>query len=350
MLTEPKTGSAPKSWSRKGTRFFLAGLLVIAAVTVGLAAAGKSPSALADSEHEGDRQEMLVIYEATGGPDAWYDRDRDLTQEPLAHWPGVKISGGRVVELTLPMDSQGDFPAAVGTLAELRELHAYSAPGLTGSLPAEITGLSKLRVLGISGTGMSGELPDGFGRLANLETLHLMQNRFSGAVPESIEGLDKLRTFNLSRNSFSGPVPAAIGRMDSLKNVVLDSNEFSGALPTELFSNLQLTHLHLRDNEITGPLHLAVLRLKRLQMLDVSNNRLTGQIPKDFHFLPDLKTMYMGGNDFEGCVTDDLKKVKARDFHPEGWVDEDDPGLFDRVNNPWCSEVEGIGLLGLQWK
>ncbi|HLC83818.1 MAG TPA: leucine-rich repeat domain-containing protein, partial [Bacteroidia bacterium] len=72
---------------------------------------------------------------------------------------------------------------------------------LTGSLPAEIRLLQKLRVLDASDNNMTG-VPAEVGQLANLEILDLSNNQLTG-LPYELGNLKNLKTLNLAGNDYS---------------------------------------------------------------------------------------------------------------------------------------------------
>ena len=66
-----------------------------------------------------DRDALIAIYDATGGPD-WTDSTNWLTDEPMAKWHGVTMDGhGRVVELWLNENNlKGQLPPESGTAGQ----------------------------------------------------------------------------------------------------------------------------------------------------------------------------------------------------------------------------------------
>ncbi|KAL3643455.1 Receptor-like protein 4 [Castilleja foliolosa] len=83
--------------------------------------------------------------------------------------------------------------------------------GLRGFLPDDISKLSHLQTINLSGNSISGVIPSSLGNITRLEILDLSYNSFNGSIPESIRQLTLLRILDLNGNSLSGEVPAALG-------------------------------------------------------------------------------------------------------------------------------------------
>ncbi|XP_075667728.1 receptor-like protein 4 [Castanea sativa] len=83
--------------------------------------------------------------------------------------------------------------------------------GLRGFLPDDISKLSHLQSINLSGNMIHGAIPSSLGTIASLEILDLSYNFFNGSIPESLGQLTSLQILNLNGNSLSGRVPAALG-------------------------------------------------------------------------------------------------------------------------------------------
>ena len=111
-----------------------------------------------------DRAALVALYHATDG-DGWTDNTNWLSDAPLGDWFGVEAGeDGRVIGLRLG-----------GWVETARD---FIGNGLTGTLPAELGALPRLRWLEIGGNrGLTGPIPVELGDLANLESLILQANR-----------------------------------------------------------------------------------------------------------------------------------------------------------------------------
>ena len=103
-----------------------------------------------------DREILVVLYDATGGPD-WADDEGWLTDRPLTGWHGVEVDGeGRVTTLSLHHNR------------------------LTGAIPPELGSLSHLSVLHVAGQRADGGHPRSAGRPRQSRAAEPRPKRFDG--------------------------------------------------------------------------------------------------------------------------------------------------------------------------
>ena len=122
-----------------------------------------------------DRAALVALYNATDGAN-WIDNTNWLTDAPLGEWYGVETDAtGRVVKLNL----NGAFDY---------ERQRPLPHGLSGTLPPELTTLSRLEVLELRRNNLTGTLPPEFGALAQLKMLDLAYNGLTGVVPPGTGG------------------------------------------------------------------------------------------------------------------------------------------------------------------
>ena len=160
---------------------------------------------------EADRAALEAVYRATGGDD-WTENDNWLSAAPVGDWYGVETNEqGRVIGLRL------------GGWVESEERHVGN--GLTGSLPAELGTLSRLRWLEIAGNReLTGSIPTEFGNLVGLTALSLHGNLLSGRVPAELGSLTRLLDLDLGGNELSGPLPSTVTRLSSLRWLKLEGS------------------------------------------------------------------------------------------------------------------------------
>ena len=214
-----------------------------------------------------DRAALIALYSATGGDD-WDENDNWLTDAPLYEWHGVTIDeDGRVGGLALRYNS------------------------LAGEMPPDISNLSNLVNLDLSGNSLTGEIPPTLDNLSDLETLELVANSFSGSAPAELARLSKLRILSLGFNDLTGEIPSEFGEFTNLTSLYLSVNDLSGEIPSELGGLTNLISLSLGSNQLTGDIPPEFGELANLEDLNLGNNGLSGTIPSELAALTKLKDL-----------------------------------------------------------
>ena len=170
-------------------RLFLGIFVIALIVPLLMAACGGPPLAQIPPKSDTDREALVALYNATGGP-SWVDNDHWLSDVPISQWYGVTTDDitGRVTELDLSYNQ------------------------LSGEIPPELGNLANLQYLGLRGNQLSGEIPPWLGNLANLQYLYLSVNQLSGEIPPELGNLANLKELNLTWNQLSGEMPPRAGQ------------------------------------------------------------------------------------------------------------------------------------------
>lgn len=170
---------------------------------------------------------LVDLYYATNG-DQWYDNTNWLSA-PLDTWYGVTLSEGKVVGLSL------DYNEMEGTLPDL-------------------SGLTALTYLSMSGNALKGELPQSIGQMENLQYINMENNQLVGTIPD-LTALTQLEQILLSYNNFSGDFPDAPSLVEIIR--INDNNfesipDFSGYpnLYTLQVYNNYLTFDDIQPNDV----------------------------------------------------------------------------------------------------
>ena len=155
-----------------------------------------------------DREVLDKFYHATGGEN-WSFRTNWLSNSPLSEWYGVGTDErGRVTSLELWGNQlSGTIPAELGGLSNLQGLN-LSDNQLSGAIPPELGKLSNLRGLYLEGNQLSGPIPPELGKLSNLQGLNLNGNQLSGKIPHSLTQLSQLNYLDLRRTAVCVPTNA----------------------------------------------------------------------------------------------------------------------------------------------
>ena len=204
---------------------------------------------------DSDRAVLVALYHSTGGAN-WDANANWLSDRPIAEWHGVSTdSNGRVIRLALQDNNlTGTLPAELGGLSNLTELVLYNNH-LTGEIPPELGGLSNLTALSLYANQLTGEIPPELGRMYNLTGLALNYNRLRGEIPTELGGLSNLIELALHSNELTGEVPTELGDLSNLTWLSLESNHLTGCIPEGLrdIANNDLVSLNLPDCSAATP-------------------------------------------------------------------------------------------------
>ena len=246
----------------------------------------------------------------------------------------------------------GPIPAELGNLANLKELRLYDNQ-LSGPIPAELGNLANLKELRLYDNQLGGPIPAELGNLANLERLWLSSNQLSGPIPAELGNLPNLKRLQLYDNQLSGSIPAELGNLANLKAIFIGGNQFSGCIPNGFLevaegdlSMLSMPYcgtiasdqaaLVAFYNATDGPnwansanwLTEAPLgdwqgvttdaTTGRVVGLDLAGNNLTGPIPAELGNLANLAAIFLGDNQFSGCIPNWFLDISEGDLSTLG--------------------------------
>jgi hypothetical protein len=147
---------------------------------------------------------LIVIRETLAVQDAsWHSSHSNINingntdvrslQEVCRDWTRIQCNErGQLFGLILAdANLLGTLPAELSILQHLTTLQVHSNPGVTGSLPPELSRLTKLEVFMLQQTHLAGTVPSQWGRMTNLQQLLLDDTLLTGAVPTEICRLRK---------------------------------------------------------------------------------------------------------------------------------------------------------------
>lgn len=223
----------------------------------------------------------------------------------------------------------GTFPALTN-LVNLEELTLNRMPGITGALPAGLSGLINLRLLEIEGLdqgGFTGGIPD-LSALTALEEFTLTRHDNLTSWPTmaaSLNNKPELTRLEINLDNLSGTLPATFSNLPKLDLVDLRLATMTGSLP--VFSNsprlefyrvtlspnltvpttidigggAALRTLSISRNDFGGPLPVIDPKYSGLVSVFMNNNAFTGQLWETFPF-PSVTSLDLGDNQLTGLL------------------------------------------------
>ncbi|KAG2244541.1 hypothetical protein Bca52824_093628 [Brassica carinata] len=207
----------------------------------------------------------------------------------------TRLSSFNASRFSLP----GPIPVLLGSSLLTLQVLDLSSCSITGTIPANLSGLSRLTVLDLSDNSIQGNIPLSLTSLQNLSFLDLSSNSVDGSIPASIGALSKLQRLNLSHNALSSSIPPSLGDISALVDLDLSFNDLSGSVPSELKELRNLQTLVIAGNRLSGSLPPDLFSfLSKLQIVDFRGCGFTGVLPSSIWSLPDLKIVDLSGNQF----------------------------------------------------
>ena len=257
------------------------------------------------------RNDSLVLvnfYEAYDGEN-WTDNTGWKTGN-LDNWHGITVTDNRITAIKFENNNlTGEFFSDFTGLDMFDTLSIISEPGITGTIPTNITQLKNLKYLNITETSVSGEIIAELGDMENLEELIISLNaNITGNIPATlgnITTLKKLILHNLPLTDES-KIPIELGNLINLNYLSITSCNLDGTIPTEVFNLSDLIYLSFSDNSLYGKIETDFENLTKLEILDLSGNDFSGKIPTTLESLTALKVLKLGNNHLEGKVPEGL--------------------------------------------
>ncbi|XP_006857826.2 somatic embryogenesis receptor kinase 1 [Amborella trichopoda] len=220
--------------------------------------------------------------------------------------------------------------------------------GLSGSVPAAISGLKSLTGLYLHYNSLTGPIPKELSNLTLLTDLYLNVNSLSGSIPPDLGSLPNLQALELCCNQLTGSIPKELGSLKKLNVLALQHNHLRGAIPASLGEISQLTRLDLSFNLLFGSIPGRLTALPLLNVLDVRNNTLSGNVPTAFKRLNDGfqygNNSDLCGADFlglQGCKSSDLQPIRPDAFGPDSTPNGVQPTKPESVNVQTTPTITG---------
>ena len=125
----------------------------------------------------------------------------------------------------------------------------------------------------------------------------------------------RVAELRLHDNQLRGPIPPELELLANLNLLFLNGNALHGEIPPELGQLRFLRELRLAANQLQGPIPAEFGRLFDLQLLHLGENQMSGEIPPGLGDLEMLTYLLLGGgNQFTGCIPEDVRDVPSSDL------------------------------------
>ncbi|WMV06788.1 hypothetical protein MTR67_000173 [Solanum verrucosum] len=164
---------------------------------------------------------------------------------------------------------------------------------------------SHLTTLQLPGTQLRGIFPERVFHLSNLEYLDLSYNpQLTVRILESFSHLTSLHELDMGYSNLAGPIPKPLWNLTHVESLSLSDNLLEGSISQfSRFGNLR--ELSLGYNKFNGQLEFLSFNISwtvQLEVLDFSSNYLTGPIPSNISGLQNLRWLKLSSNHFNGTI------------------------------------------------
>jgi Leucine-rich repeat (LRR) protein len=204
----------------------------------------------------------------------------------------------------------GSIAGQFGTMRRLKSA-VFDSNYVSGYIPPGIGSSGSLEYLSMTVNYISGQLPIQLAGMSHLEVLNGSFNLISGSMDYLFEdntSLPRLNFLALADNSITGALPSQLFENNPLRRRLLDtvimySNCLSSSIPDSVCSSENLTTLVLDSMSAApsctkpfGPFLSSVFKVS------VSSISQKGSIPTCIWDMPQLKTLHLAGNGFQGTL------------------------------------------------
>lgn len=215
-------------------------------------------------------------------------------------WNGVTCdSNGNISNIVLTFPGvPAVIPTEISSISTLTSLKITGDGNLpAGSLPL----ISSLNILDLENTALTAFSDDAFSSIKSLNSLTLVRNSKMGSTLPSSLGSLSLKSLIINGQTI-GSVDVLLGSSSlasSLQTLDLSSDGITSSLPSDLSGMKALAELNLSGNDIAGPFPTAMP--PALQVLNLEgNSKLSGSLPSSMCSSStltqcDLKSTGLGG-------------------------------------------------------
>ena len=202
------------------------------------------------------------------------------------------------------------FPFTLAMQSSLKELHLNNNK-IVGSVPDEIGSVRKLEKLRLDFNRLDGPIPrSALTHLSNLIEFNIDGNAFTGSLPSNMSAMTKLTLLSAAENKLTGTLPHSMGHLSTLEKLHLNQNDLSSNFPSSFGNLTSIKELWLEGNRIKGHIPASVGNCTRLETLLLNDNQLTGRVPKSVGKLVRMKTFRIQENEIIGDMPSEVCFLK----------------------------------------
>ncbi|THF99759.1 hypothetical protein TEA_005396 [Camellia sinensis var. sinensis] len=144
-------------------------------------------------------------------------------------------------------------------------------------------------------------------RHRRVTALNLPDMGIGGTIPPHIGNLSFLSYFNIANNTFH----VSIGNISTLECLDLRYNFLEGRVPQEIGYLPKLKKLIMGINNFSGSIPPTIFNISSLELINFSSNMLSGILPEDLCvFVPKLKFIHLSWNEIEGQIPSTLGECR----------------------------------------
>ncbi len=238
-----------------------------------------------------ERYILAVFYFTTEGSE-WSKSNRWLTSASHCRWYGISCDLDGRTKLIQENENnlQGSIPTEITSLSALTSLSVYDN-GLMGTIPVEIYSMPNISFLDLEMNMFNGRIFEDeiWNAAGSLEVFRVSDNLFTGSIPEEISQLSKLRQLWIANVDLSGSIPDSITSLSDLTDLISYNSSLTGTIPLNIGLLSNLDHIDVSKNDMNGKIPESIGTLSNLEKLILRDNALTGSIPASMGGLTFLK-------------------------------------------------------------
>ncbi len=177
---------------------------------------------------------------------------------------------------------------------------------LIGTLPSFLCEASNITVISASHNSLTGTVPSCLSQLNHITVLQVQNNYMGGNLLDVFDASiqKQLNVVDISDNSFTSTFPLQIFQLPSLSSLAAVKNCFVGSLPESICDNITDTLSVMSLDGLHSASSCVHYYWNPFAPSDAGYyaTLMEGTIPSCFWTLPDLTTLHLSGNGFEGTI------------------------------------------------